>query len=220
MKLKKYLILLVLFVFTVICISYPFRHRIKRIIKGVIEHYSPHNRSKKSVCPNCDKIFVDNVKKQEQAYIKEGIKPQKNKEGLKKLLRLGKLKTVKTNEFYIIDNLTHSSPYLMPKAILFLNDLSQLYNNKCIQKGIRFVPFKITSLTRTTTDVEKLIKKNENAISNSSHLKGKTFDVNYRSFNHNKEQTICFISALSELRNKKRCYAKYESNGCLHITVN
>ncbi len=203
-----------------LCIAYPYRKIIIKIIKGKVEHYSPRKRSNKGDCPDCQVIFVDNVKKQEEAYQKEGIKPQETNSGLKKLLRIGKLKAVKSNEYYIIDYLKHSSPYLLPKAVVFLEDLSKIYSNKCAKKTITFIPFRISSLTRTKTNVKELMISNKNAISNSSHLKGKTFDVNYRAFNKNKKQINCFIAALSELRNKKRCFVKYERNGCLHITVN
>lgn len=81
------------------------------------------------------------------------------------------------------------------------------------------VPFTISSLTRSTESVEKLMNNNRNAIKNSSHLKGKTFDISYRAFNKNKQQTIAFIAVLEELRNQNRCFVKFERNGCLHITV-
>lgn len=219
MKFKKYFIIFSLFLIVFLCIAYPFRNKIKRSIKSTIEHFTVSKRTNNSVCPNCKYLFVDNVKKQEGAYALEGIKPQQNKNGLNKLVRMGKLRNVISNEYYIIDDLTHSSPYLMPKAILFLKDLSKLYTNKCNIKSVQLIPFKISSLTRTKTDVKNLMKVNENAIYNSSHLKGKTFDVNYRAFNNNKTQTICFIEALKELRNNNRCFVKFESNGCLHITV-
>ena len=220
MRLKKYFIIIILIGLVAVFVAYPFRYRIKRVVKETIEFFTSGKRINKGGCPNCEVVFVDNAKRQEEAYHNEGIKPQKTKRGLKKLLRSGKLKTVKTNEFYSIDDLYHSSPYLMPKAVIFLRDLSKTYSNNCNKKTIPYIPFMISSLTRTKTDVMKLMQVNKNAIPNSSHLKGKTFDVNYRAFNQNKKQIKCFIAALSELRNKKRCFVKFERNGCLHITVN
>jgi len=220
LKLNKVIVIPILIVFALLCIAYPYRHRIKKIINVTIEYYSKRNHINKEACPDCQNIFIDNVKKHEKAYQKEGIKPQKNHRGLKKLLRLGKLKIVKPTEFYTVDNLHYSSPYLIPKALVFLRDLSKIYSNKCIKKTIPLVPFTISSLTRTTTDVKELMNNNKNAISNSSHLNGKTFDVNYKAFNQNKNQIKCFVAALSELRKKNRCFVKYECNGCLHITVN
>ena len=86
--------------------------------------------------------------------------------------------------------------------------------------NIQLVPFTISSLTRTKTDVLELNRINKNAILDSAHLRGKTFDVNYRTFNHNKAQLKCFIASLSELREANRCFVKFEGKkGCLHITV-
>lgn len=220
MKYKKILIFFIFIGLGTLIIAYPFRYRIKNVIKRVYTHFKSTNTTKSSSCPDCDKYFVDNVIMHEQAYEKEGIEPQKNKKGLKKLLRAGKLKVIKSNKFYRIDNLKHSSPYLMPKAVNFLEDLSKNYKDKCKEKKIQFVPFTVSSLTRTKTDVIELMNVNKNAITNSSHLKGKTFDINYRAFYQNKKQIKCFITSLLELRKKNRCFVKFERNGCLHITVN
>jgi hypothetical protein len=219
LRLKKYFIVIILIGLATLFVAYPFRYRIKKVVKRTIEFYTSERRINKGSCPNCEVVFVDNVKRHEDAYENEGIKPQKTKRGLKKLLRSGKLKTVKSNTFYIVDDLQHSSPYLTPKSVDFLHDLSKTYSKKCNNKTIPYVPFMISSLTRTTTDVLELMQVNKNAISNSSHLKGKTFDVDYRAFNQNKQQIMCFIATLKELRNKKRCFVKFERNGCLHITV-
>ena len=91
---------------------------------------------------------------------------------------------------------------------------------KCNQKAISLVPFTISSLIRTKKDVVRLKKNNKNAIENSPHLRGKTFDVNYDLLSQNKPQLKCFIAALSSLRKKNLCFVKFEKNGCLHISVN
>lgn len=64
------------------------------------------------------------------------------------------------------------------------------------------------------------MKNNKNSIPESAHLKGKTSDVSYHAFGKNKKQSNAFVEALTELRNQKKCYVKFERNGCLHITVN
>jgi hypothetical protein len=63
------------------------------------------------------------------------------------------------------------------------------------------------------------MKSNANAIENSAHLKGKTFDISYRAFAGNRKQSGAFIEVLRELRAEGKCYVKYERNGCLHVTV-
>jgi hypothetical protein len=73
--------------------------------------------------------------------------------------------------------------------------------------------------TRSTASINKLLTKNGNAIKNSAHLRGKTFDISYRASNNNKKTNKGFIAVLNELKNKSRCYVKFERNGCLHINV-
>lgn len=219
MKINKYFLVIILIGFVMLFIGYSFRHRIIRKINGAFQTHISVNQRNNGGCPNCAAIFVDNVEKHKGAYRKEGIKPQKYKSGFIKYLKSGKLRILSSSKFFNIDKLCHSSPYLMPKAIDFLHDLSKLYKNKCNKNKIQFAPFTISSLTRTKTDVLELKCINKNAILDSPHLKGKTFDVNYHAFNQNKSQTKCFIAALSELRERNRCFVKFERNGCLHITV-
>lgn len=222
MKNKKYfsIIVIVLSLIIMLFIGYHYRHFIKGLIKGKIDNTSSHKKSNNERCPNCETIFIDNVKKQEEAYRTEGVIPQNNEQGLRKLLRTGKIKKVKSNSFYSIAKLNNSSPYLMNKAIVFLDKLSHEYEKKCNQKAISLVPFTISSLIRTKKDVVRLKKNNKNAIENSPHLRGKTFDVNYDLLSQNKTQLKCFIAALSSLRKKNLCFVKFEKNGCLHISVN
>lgn len=220
MRLKRYFLGVILIGFLMLFIVYPFRYRIIRKIKGEIESITLVNRPSKVACFNCASIFVDDVQKHKEAYRKEGIKPQKHNSGFIKFLKSGKLRAISNSEFYTIAKLSHSSPYLMPKAIAFIKDLSKRYKSKCNKKNIQLVPFTISSLTRTKTDVLELNRVNKNAILESAHLRGKTFDVNYYAFNNNKAQLKCFIASLSELRKRNRCFVKFESNnGCLHITV-
>ncbi len=75
------------------------------------------------------------------------------------------------------------------------------------------------SLTRTIESIKRLIGIEDNAIENSAHLRGKTLDITIYGFNGYQQNLEAFVSALRELRNKNRCYVKFEKNGCLHITV-
>jgi hypothetical protein len=126
---------------------------------------------------------------------------------------------LETNSFYTIKKAHHSRPYVLATAQLFIQDLSKKYSKKCSSDSLKYIPFTISSVTRSHESVQKLMNNNNNAIKNSAHLKGKTFDVSYRAFNKNKKQSKAFIEALKELREQNRCYVKFERNGCLHITV-
>ena len=218
---KKIISIFFIFLLFLILLAIPFRHRIKnRIVFYYGKLKSKINGSGMATCQDCDTLFKDNIQVQEKAYRKEGIAEQETDEGLLKLEQKGILKNIESNDFYIVQNFHNSQPLLLPKAILFLDNLSNLYKQKCTDSNNNYVPFEITSATRSKNSIEDLKKENANAIKNSAHLRGKTFDISYGAFTENKIQLKLFVKTLSELKNQNKCFIKYERNGCLHITVN
>jgi hypothetical protein len=218
-KNRKYQVA-VISILILIAFSFLYRHQIKNKIYYyifVINSKFGSNTNKK--CENCAYLFNDGVAVQQAAYKTEFITPQINDECLEILKKKGVLKNIEPNKYYILRGLTFSKPLLLPKAAKFIDDLSILYYEKCSEKNLTFVPFEITSATRSIESVNDLQKKNQNAIKNSAHLYGKTFDVSYAAFNSNLKQLGLFISALSQLKNQNKCFVKYEANGCLHITA-
>jgi len=202
-------------------LAIPFRHPIKNKIVSLYGILKNRGRSINNTdCTDCDILFNDGIKAHKIAYKYEGIKEQKTDDGLIKLGKKNVLKPIENNEFYIVRNLTHSKPLLLPKAIDFLDKLSMLYNKKCMENNIIYRQFEITSGSRSIESVKKLGEVNENSIKNSPHLKGKTIDISWRAFGGNKDQLKLFISALSELKNQRKCFVKFERNGCFHTTVN
>ncbi len=221
-KLKKYLLICSIVFGVLIFAIYPYRGRIKRKTIAIIKYYRyPHRRDYGGTgnCPDCPAIFTDNVTTHDIALKNEGITPQRTFQDIEKLFNSGKLVKIQTNESFIVRDAKFSRPYLLPKTKDFLADLSKKYAQECRSEKINYVPFTISSVTRSLESVEKLMNGNGNAIKNSAHLKGKTFDISYRAFNNNKKQTKVFIKALKNLRENKKCFVKFERNGCLHITV-
>jgi hypothetical protein len=219
-KLLKYLLLGSILLMILILFAYPYRLKIKYKVKSLIGYsVKGYGGGSSGSCPTCPDLFTDNVKTHQLAYFNDGIKPQSRDVDLDNLSKSGKMKKLETGNLFIIRNARFSRPYLLPKAHSFIQDLSRNYSKKCKSDSIKYVPFTISSLTRSKESVTHLMKNNGNAIKNSSHLKGKTFDVSYRAFNGNKKQTKAFIEVLNELKKQKRCYVKFERNGCLHITV-
>ncbi len=202
-------------------LAFQFRHPIKNNIIywfGKMKNRGP--RKNNTICKNCEVLFTDGINAHEKAYKHEGIKPQKTDDGLIQLGKKNVLKEIESNEFYIVQDLTHSQPLLLPKAIDFIDKLSILYQQKCKEKNIEYLPYEITSVSRSRESVERLGKENENSIENSPHLKGKTFDMSWSKFDGYEAQLKLFTSALTELKNQNKCFVKFERNGCLHITVN
>jgi len=200
-------------------LAYPYRRQIKLKLLSFISSHRGPALSGSGNCKGCASLFPDKVKVHQLAYVYEGIDHQQNDDGLKKLFRKGKLAEITSNQFYTVLPLQHSQPLLLPNAVSFLDELSRLYDKKCKEEAIEYIPFTISSLTRSTESVRRLMKSNANGISNSAHLKGKTFDISYRAFNNNTKQNAAFIHTLNTLRIQGKCYVKFERNGCLHITV-
>lgn len=221
LNLKNYLLVGSIMITISIFIAYPSRVKIKRKAIAFIKYYGYSHRGTEVTgnCPKCQIIFTDNIATHETALENEGITPQKNFRDIEKLSQMGNLVKIKTNESYIVRNAKFSRPYILPKANTFLLELSKKYADECSSEKIGYVPFTISSVTRSIESVEILIGRNGNAIKNSAHLKGKTFDISYRAFNKNKKQNKAFINVLKDLRANKKCFVKFERNGCLHITV-
>lgn len=171
-------------------------------------------------CKNCSELFNDGVAVHEQAYVNEGIIPVDTDEEIVALFNEGVLVEIATNDYYKVNNLEHSQPYILPKAKKFIDNLADTYATYCALDSLTYIPFTITSVTRSKQSVNKLMRGNSNAIENSAHLKGKTFDMSYSAFNGNKKQLQQFVDALNTLHTQQKCFVKFERNGCLHITAN
>lgn len=219
-RLKKYSLLGCIILITCIIIIYPYRGRIKHRIKALLGYSTVgFGGGGSGDCPNCSTIFTDKVKAHTTAYLFDGINPQNKDEDLDKLSKSGKLMKLETDSLFIVRKTRFSRPYILPKGFTFIQDLSKQYYKKCISDSIKYVPFTISSLTRSIESIDELMDNNSNAIKNSAHLRGKTFDISYRAFNNNPKQTQAFIEVLKEFRIQNRCFVKFEKNGCLHITV-
>ncbi|MBM3455799.1 MAG: hypothetical protein FJX80_11720 [Bacteroidetes bacterium] len=206
--------LLLFFGFTALLIFlYP------RVISVFFPLLGKRNLSKNELCPECQIYFQDKQAKQERAYRNDGIKPQKELNGLDRLKRRRILMVIPDREYFKIDNkMTYSRPYLLPKAISFLDTLGRRYQNRLGSYPLE--AFVITSATRSISSLAKLSKTNINTSKSSLHLRGKTFDISYSHFKNDSTRSA-FILTLKELKDQKKCFVKYEKNkNCLHITVN
>jgi hypothetical protein len=184
--------------------------------------YKKHNytsSAKSKWCSQCPELFDDSVGKHARSYRWDGIKAKGNLDDVENLYKKGILDKIETNPRYAVEDLTYSAPYLLPVARKFVDALAQRYAEKCEAANLTYVPFVITSATRSTKSVKKLRRGNRNAIENSAHLKGKTIDISYRKFENNQKQLNLFVDALYELKQEGWCFVKYERTGCLHITA-
>ncbi|MGL4518962.1 MAG: DUF5715 family protein [Phocaeicola sp.] len=144
-----------------------------------------------------------------------------------------KLVEVKTNPLYTVDELTHSIPFLVPKAHTLLESIGSNFLDSLKNKGLNPNQIRVTSVLRTREDIKDLRKRNTNASSTSVHVHGTTFDVSYKRFvpiEHPEgrpyesvgSDTLKLVLAevLRDLKKAEMCYVKYElKQGCFHITA-
>ena len=162
---------------------------------------------------------------------KIGIKPLKDREAAEKLG--GKVMEIKNGDFYQVDSLTHSIPFLVPKASALLDSIGANFLDSLENKGLNPNQVIVTSVLRTQDDVKKLRRVNGNASANSVHMFGTTFDISYKRFfkvedpdGHPMQDVradtlkLVLSEVLRDLKKKDMCYVKYElKQGCFHITA-
>lgn len=133
-------------------------------------------------------------------------------------------------EIYRIDKLTHSMPFLVPKAATLLSDICLNFRDSLISKKLPLYKPIVTSITRTDDDVKGLSRRNRNASDNSAHRYGTTFDIAWTRFDKldpSDSRTLddgrlkaVLGQVLHDLRQRDRCYIKHErKQSCFHITV-
>lgn len=178
----------------------------------------------------CD-AFPDSNNVQLAAAQEHGVAPVKNRLDAEK--RRKELVYIGASQYYCIDKLKSSTPYLVPRAAILLNDIGQSFMDSLTTKNVPLHKFIITSVLRTREDVDKLRGTNKNATVNSCHLYGTTFDICYNRYTRvndpdgkqarsTSNDTLKWIlsEVLRDMRTSGRCYIKYEvKQGCFHITV-
>lgn len=141
-----------------------------------------------------------------------GIVPQADDKNLDFLVDSGKLVKIHTCGYY---KTTARKSYLTPKAANLLEEIGRRYKAKM---GKSNASFTVTSMYRTKKDVTKLKGHNGNAVTNSCHLYGTTFDIAYNNLNTKEKRTLANV--LTDLRKMGYCHVRYEVNQpCFHITV-
>ncbi|WP_080903560.1 DUF5715 family protein [Parabacteroides sp. Marseille-P3160] len=157
-----------------------------------------------------------------------GIEPVASREKAKHASR--KMKEIRSNDYYDVEELTHSIPFLVPEAEKLLKDIGTNFQDTLKNHNAPLYRLLVTSITRTTEDISKLRKRNFNSSLNSAHLYGTTFDISWNRFPKVDEKDTLNIPAedlkmalamtLRDLQKAKRCYIKHErKQGCFHITV-
>lgn len=148
-------------------------------------------------------------------------------------VRIQSLVYVGDSPFYQVETLTHSIPYLVPRAATLLDQISRAFLDSLASKGLPFHKPIVTSVLRTTDDIQLLRRRNQNASENSCHRFGTTFDIAYNKFLRVQDPDLpeqeatwgvhlksVLAEVLADQRRLGTCYVKYEKHqACFHITA-
>ncbi|MDD3038953.1 DUF5715 family protein [Bacteroides sp.] len=160
-----------------------------------------------------------------------GIRPLEDREEAENMKE--QLIHITDNKFYRVDSLTHSIPYLIPRASELLDTIGSIFLDSLTAKGLNPNQVVVTSVLRTNNDVKRLRHRNGNASENSAHCFGATFDVSWKRFKKVEDENgrplqdvsadtlkLVLSEVLRDLRKANKCYIKYElKQGCFHITA-
>ena len=142
----------------------------------------------------------------------------------------GHLVRIEANEYFVVDELRYSVPYLTRGAAAELQRIAKAFSDSLVSKKFPIYQLVVSSVLRTEEDVTRLRKSgNPNASDNSAHCYGTTFDITYTRYNREEEtdefmQPYELTKVLAEvLRDEKkagRILVKYEKKEhCFHITA-
>lgn len=182
--------------------------------------------------PGFGQTFPDLQDVQIVAARKWGVSPVEDRKEAEQ--RKDELVYVGSNPYYIMDKgMTHSIPYLVPRASDLLQKIGRNFLDSLAIKDISLHTLIVTSVLRTEHDVRRLRRFNSNASEASCHRFGTTFDISYNRYHTVsapdgperravRSDTLKWVlsEVLRDLRERELCYVKYEvKQGCFHITV-
>ena len=173
------------------------------------------------------KLFNDLNDKHLAVAKKNGIEPLESLDDARNL-GFWKLAKIDSCEYYTVDKLTHSIPYLTPKTKWLLMKIGKNFQDSLTNRGSGGRQIILTSALRSDESIKSLRRRNTNASENSAHRYGTTFDIAYNRYNvtdstyfvPSDRLRILLGEVLYDLRKEHKCYIKYEiRQGCFHITA-
>lgn len=171
-------------------------------------------------------LFCDSNKLHYEVAESIGIRPL-YKDSVMSLWMSRPLYKITSNQYYFVDELRHSYPFLVPEGKNLLDHISKRFHDTLQARGGGNYRLKITSLLRTGNSVSNLRRVNRASVDSSAHLFGTTFDISFTNFPygggtpHRTQEDLKNLLAeiLYDFRNEGRCYIIYEHRrGCFHIT--
>lgn len=198
---------------------------------GVNYHLSNNSAHTSSEIPTTRlSIFGDRNKFHLEVAQKLGVTPVADRNEAKELIK--ELVLIESNNYYKVDKLTHSIPYLTSGADSLLKLIGKNFQDSLQAKGYAKHRIIVTSVLRTENDVTRLRNSgNPNAAKRSAHMYGTTIDITYARFDclnpnidkryrpNRKELKFILSQVIKDLKIQRKCYALYEiRQRCFHIT--
>lgn len=140
-----------------------------------------------------------------------------------KLVKISELKHVS-----LLEPMTHSVPYLVPRAARLLEHIAESFRDSLILKGLSPHHLVVTSVLRSEEDIQRLRKGNGNASANSTHRYGTTVDISWKRFRNattgedlnDERYKMVLAEVLRDYRELGACYVVYERRqACFHLTA-
>lgn len=137
---------------------------------------------------------------------------------------------ISTNPNYVVEDLTHSVPYVVEDMADLLDEIGLAFVSELAKDTLPLYRPIITSVTRTDEDVKDLRKGNGNASENSTHRYGTTVDISWKRFDKidpqdprsipDEELKHLLAIVLKRFHDEGRVYIKHERRqACFHMTV-
>lgn len=173
--------------------------------------------------------FNDLQSKQIQAAQAIGLpRPPRDREDAAAMRK--HLTLIATDDNYVVEELTHSVPYLVPAAKRELDAIGAEWADILQRNGLPHYRFYVTSVLRTQEGIKRLQKSgNVNSVSKSCHCYGTTFDLAYmrydkvtRTRDYMMEDNLKLVLGQVLLNHQRagKIYVKYEwKQSCFHVTV-
>jgi hypothetical protein len=156
-----------------------------------------------------------------------GVGKSSDADDIRQRVSAGQLKRVRSNRYYLIENLRYSYPYLTRNSKSLLEEIGKKFREKTDKEGFKGSRIIVTSMTRTSENSRHLGRSNINASDNSPHLNGNAFDISYARFSYSRLFTSesdkwymkeALAEVIYQLKEENRCWATYErKQGCFHV---
>lgn len=172
--------------------------------------------------------MVDSVEQYWWHSMQQGIEPLRFVRDIDRAVKEGELVPVHPTETYLLDTMHYSFPFAVPKTKAFIDTIALRFQRKLINTDLYGVRLVVTSVLRTRSSVARLVRHNRNAIKNSAHLHGTTFDLSYATYDFQRPVTHAeaeylrevLATTLFELRKEKKCWVTYEIfQTCFHVVT-